>query len=557
MIPGNPRELIVNRSINPLLEDLPAWVEAYRPHQIAAVKEIVSQFERVDVVVCDAPTGSGKTLIGETVRRMMKVPGVYVCSTRGLQDQFVRDFDYAKLLKGRGNYETEMYPERFHPGSWSPNHLSAEDCTWTKATGKCLWCTGKGACPYEVAKGEALGAELAVINTSYLLAEANGPGRFSGLDFVIADEADTLEGELMRHVSVDVSESRMKKLGWFPPERVTVKESWADWIDQHLPLLKKEIASMPSYSDDVRVSRERQFLEGLKDKLAFVRLGLEDSESPWVYTGKGSEGSGRVKEENKGRAVSFKPARVDQMAKTALWKHGKKWLLMSATVISAQEMLESLGWDKEYAVVSCPSTFPVENRKVWYMPAGKMSRNEQEKTLPKMIERLGRIMDDHPKDRVLIHTVSYRLAGDLYSGVARQMGEDDYRPLVTYSSAGERTSALAKYIKTPRAVMFASSMDRGIDLPGDLCRVQVVAKIPFPYLGDKQINARMYSRGGRTWYSVQAIRALVQMCGRAVRSEDDWAVTYILDSDFESNLWARGRSMFPSWYREGIQWRSV
>jgi Rad3-related DNA helicase len=98
-------------------------------------------------------------------------------------------------------------------------------------------------------------------------------------------------------------------------------------------------------------------------------------------------------------------------------------------------------------------------------------------------------------------------------------------------------------------------MDRGIDLPDDLCRVQVVAKIPYPNIKDRRINARMRSKGGSVWYRMQTIRSLVQMTGRGVRSETDRAVTYILDQQFGINLWRQGRFLFPSWWSEALNFR--
>ena len=97
-------------------------------------------------------------------------------------------------------------------------------------------------------------------------------------------------------------------------------------------------------------------------------------------------------------------------------------------------------------------------------------------------------------------------------------------------------------------------MDRGIDLPDDACRVQVVAKIPFPYLGDKQVNARLYSAGGQTWYRVNTLRSLLQSTGRGVRHPDDWAITYILDQSF-GKLWQQSRRIIPQWWSEGLRWR--
>ena len=50
-------------------DSLPEWVREIRPHQRDAVDQAIEEFEAgKKCVVIDAPTGSGKTLIGELVR---------------------------------------------------------------------------------------------------------------------------------------------------------------------------------------------------------------------------------------------------------------------------------------------------------------------------------------------------------------------------------------------------------------------------------------------------------------------------------------------------------
>lgn len=546
---------IVDRTRNPLLESLPDWVAGFRPHQVSAVAQVVGAFGRgVPVVVMEAPTGAGKTLIGETVRRMLETDAVYMCSTKSLQDQFLRDYPYAKVLKGRGNYPTENFANRFHPDRFF-DHLSAEDCTWNGT--RCDWCKGKGSCPYEVAKTEAVSSDLAVVNTSYFLAETSMGERskLANWGMVIADEADTLESELMSWVSVDISEQRMERWGWQPPDRVTVKDSWVTWIDEKLPLLKEMLGTLPVTTTDLRLARERRFVEGLLAKLRLVRAGLDDPDSPWVYTGKGAEGSGRIAEKNQGRAVSFKPARVDALGGDILWSKAPRWLLMSATVISASEMLDSLGYDGAWEFVPVPSTFPIENRKVVVKPVASMAAKDRALSWPKMGDGIVELVNRHPNERVLIHAVSYDLSRYLHSRVGNLYDlSGNVRRAITYGNAAGREDALAEYLSRPNAILVAPSMDRGIDLPGDACRVQIIAKVPFPYLGDRQIAARMHSKGGQTWYTVTTIRTIVQMCGRAVRSADDWAVTYVLDSQFDTRIMGPGRSLLPGWWKEAVVW---
>src|SRR5215469_5482042 len=123
----SPRERLPNRTLNPLLEDLPPQFVSFRPHQITAVNQILRAFEMgARCVVLDAPTGSGKTLIAEAVRRMLRVEtAAYVCSGKELQKQFEGDFPYSYLLMGRANYPTLNFADSFHPEAYI-GHISAE-----------------------------------------------------------------------------------------------------------------------------------------------------------------------------------------------------------------------------------------------------------------------------------------------------------------------------------------------------------------------------------------------------------------------------------------------
>ena len=45
---------------------------------------------------------------------------------------------------------------------------------------------------------------------------------------------------------------------------------------------------------------------------------------------------------------------------------------------------------------------------------------------------------------------------------------------------------------------------------------------------------------------------MVQAYGRSVRSKEDYAVTYVLDSGFESFVW-RNKHILPDWFTQAIQ----
>ena len=533
---------------NPLLVDLPEWFSGYRDHQRIAIREILTAYEEgAKCVVLDAPTGSGKTLIGETVRRLLSGMGTgccstYICSSKALQDQFIRDYPYARVLKGRSNYATELYPERF----FNKDALTCADCTKSPGSSDCMWCSGVDKCPYALAKSEALFSSLAVLNTSYFLSECNGPGQFSRGGLVIADEADMLESELMSHVEVRISERRLKQYGLGTPKYVTKEESWREWAEDAYEKVRSYPHPRPDIQNikAVRNAKRHTLLVG---KLKSLCAGLEDG--GWVYTGDRTQ-------------VAFKPITVDTVGKDKLWQHGDKWLLMSATVISADEMLESLGWseDSEFRLVKCPSTFPKENRKVVVWPVATMSFKTRDESIPKLVEAVKTICQDNPDDRILVHSTSYSLTNAVVGGLQFAYGVGgNCRRVFTYTNTSEKTGALDDYLARPGSILVAPSLDRGIDLPGDSCRVQIICKVPFLSIKDKQVSARLYGTGrsGKIWYAVNAIRTIIQMCGRAVRSEDDYAVTYILDKQFVDNLYSGYRNLIPEWWKESLVWKKA
>ncbi len=541
--------------------------DTYRPAQWQAIVEAVELFRtNTKVVFLSAPTGAGKTLISESVRRILGVRGIYTCTTKVLQDQVMRDFGYfAKLLKGRSNYPTLDQPTN--------QDLTAGDCTrekaalpacasctgfsaWDRASGPtvyhCDWCHPAHQCPYEKAKWDAVRAQLAVLNTAYLLAETNrARGLFSKWPFVIIDEADKLEEELMRYVEVGVTPRMRKRLQIGLPAKKTVEEEWVAWARNAVRATDRWLQNRtPQLIPDVKARREERAVVRLREELLYVLEEEEDDQGDsfdrlsegWVYTGY----------ENKKEdwaTVTFKPVMVRDYARDALWNHGDRFLLMSATFVSAQQMAYDLGLDDdEWEVVEVPSSFPPERRPIIPQTVAPVTAKTKDKAYPLIAESLRQIIDQHRGERILVHTVSYELTNYLYEQVRQPR-------VFRYTSAKDRNEALENYLGRKDGVLLAPSFDRGVDLHQDDCRVIVIAKVPFPYLGDKQVNKRAYGTGrqGKIWYAVQTIRTIIQMTGRGMRSADDWATTYILDEKF-LDLYRQNRRLFPKWWSDAIVW---
>jgi Rad3-related DNA helicase len=94
-------------------------------------------------------------------------------------------------------------------------------------------------------------------------------------------------------------------------------------------------------------------------------------------------------------------------------------------------------------------------------------------------------------------------------------------------------------------------MHEGLDLVGDLSRVQLICKIPWPNFFENKQLARRVELDRRYLIWITALK-LLQSSGRSVRSETDWAHTYVLDGGFEDFIQDAG-SMIPKWFLEAIQ----
>lgn len=313
---------------------LPQWAPSIRPHQVSAVQQILHDFsEGSQVVFYDGPTGSGKTLVAELVRQNLNARSIYLCSSLSLQHQYMRDFPKAALLMGRSNYPTRDYPHLY--GS-SFTSITCADCTKKKANGifTCKWCQVVRECPYEQAKISAARSSQVCSNIYYFLYEANHPGTLRGRQLVVIDEADTLESILMSYIQVSFTDRQIAALQLPVPSKKTVETSWIEWATESQSRLRDSLRTVgepTNFSPPEHIKQYNRIDRALSDvrRLTNKQTGLESG--GWVYTG------------YRQGHVEFKPIKVDRFAQTTLWKHGLRFLLMSATLISTEELADSLG----------------------------------------------------------------------------------------------------------------------------------------------------------------------------------------------------------------------
>lgn len=514
----------------------PSHVKEFRQHQVDACEQIVARFnEGCDVVLLDAPVGSGKTIIAEMVRRELGIrKSSYVCSGKELQDQFLREFDYARVLKGRANYPTHNRPD-----------YTAADCL-----GKtCNWCEPRNECGYLVAKREAIKGDVAVLNTSYLL---SFPGNLFFRDLMVVDEADLIESAMLSHYEFGLSAAKLALLDLQAPKKGVHQGTIVKWLEEVRDASREAAAVAAdrleiSNGEDVEAVKDLNYWTDVVAKCELV-IDQWPRGLPWV----------REYEYMKEGNFKLKPVEMSEQGAGLLWDRGRdsetgrpksKWLCMSGTIIDAGMRAQSWGLEKSgltWDVVSVPMLWDKKYRPIMVNTVANMKRAEIEKSFPVVMAEMVKICKRHQGENILVHSVSYPLMRNIVAWLRRE----GFKDVISYEGARDRALALQRF-KGQGGIMVAPSMDRGVDLPGDMCGVQIVAKVPYPSLGDPQIRERMELEGGARWYAMQTAATLMQMSGRGVRFDGDKCALYVLDSGFD-NWWRQWYGLLPRWWRDGI-----
>lgn len=222
-----------------------------------------------------------------------------------------------------------------------------------------------------------------------------------------------------------------------------------------------------------------------------------------------------------------------------------KVILMSATI--GPKDIEQLGLgNRRLLYIDCKSPIPPGNRPIVTLDTVAVNRHNMESGLA--IELLAKdiqgIANHHNGEKGVIHA-TYQLARMLRSvltGVRYMFHDRDSKGDV-YRQFRDSPAAEGR-------ILVACGMYEGIDLPEDLGRWQVIAKIPWQSLGSPAI--RHLSELDPEWYLWETAKTTIQACGRICRTPEDYGVTYCLDSTF-NRLLAEGRELLPGWFLDAIE----
>jgi ATP-dependent DNA helicase DinG len=450
-------------------------------------------------------------------------------------------------------------------------------------------------CEYFHQLNIALISSHSILNYSIFLALLPNKKVLPSRELLILDEAHLLETEIVRFRGLPISKTRWKQ---YIPNLKMVDYGYDDiekWIDFLIGLETKMLALTGNKSmvESLSISRKLKYDwttkkdssnkkrvvgaseifesdEEIAEKYDehFIRGSWSLGEELAVEVIRDTERLTRVinnilsnpkkwivseikKEDYEVIKVELKPLDTSGYSKDVFEKCTKT-LMMSATILDPKAYCRSLGLaHDEVKFIRVESDFPLQNRPIYplniaYLNFNNLQLQEVKTNIAMVIDNLMTLYRNH---KGVIHTTSY----EQLNFIKENISQTNKRRLLVTDPEIQRDEVIAEHVNSTKpTVLISPSLHTGLDLKDDLSRFQIITKVPYPNKGDRWTNEKR--RIDEEWYYWQTALKLIQGYGRSIRSKEDWAKTYVLDSAFGYFV-KKNKNILPDWFTQAIQAR--
>jgi Rad3-related DNA helicase len=124
------------------------------------------------------------------------------------------------------------------------------------------------------------------------------------------------------------------------------------------------------------------------------------------------------------------------------------------------------------------------------------------------------------------------------------------RRFITQKEYPDKAMLLKAHQQADNSIIVAPAMHEGLNLIDDLSRFQIICKVPYANFYDNKQLARRVEVDQKYYTWLTALK-LIQSYGRSIRSENDFADTYVIDEAILRFI-TDAKSMLPTWFTEAI-----
>ena len=221
--------------------------------------------------------------------------------------------------------------------------------------------------------------------------------------------------------------------------------------------------------------------------------------------------------------------RVPQLLRSALWNTREPTILTSGTLTAAGDFdhTEQLLGLAAYAPLRhfrAESPFNYRKKCLLYIPARRAAAVPENQYLADQIVRLTAACHGH----ALVVFTSYRQMRNVYDALGGRL------TFPVFQAGRGQNRSIQQFKQSGNGVLFAAgSCWEGIDFPGDMVSLLIIAKLPFPIPDPVSNYERQQYPNLRDYINAEVIpemqKKLRQGFGRAIRTEQDSCVVAILD----------------------------
>ena len=501
-------------------------------------------------IILEAGTGIGKSAIATTLANMYD-DSYILTMTKQLQKQYLDDFGEMLVeIKGKGNYK----------------------CNYK---GNCDFCIRAeyniarcSDCDYLIAFRKAKKSKNVITNYDFMYRVGVDNQMLDPRQLLILDEAHNLERKMLmlsshllnrEYIStkfgIDIFEALMKGEKSYNH----IKSESDYWIDVCKKLMKacgENIEKIGGKGKEVQVTLdefesnpskyssidyiEKQILESDLKEFNSIKLGLESKDLIIDVPDFKS-----IKKNKMDISAEFKPYSVSDATQNLL-SFGETRIFLTGTLGDMKKFCQwnNINPDNTYYIYE-KNPFDVSNRPIYRDFVGNMSgsrRNVPNWKNKRAISKIKQLIGKYPNQKGVIHTSSNEQAFWIMDNLK------EYNLLFV---GGESRNEVLKEFNESKddAILIGASIKDGVDLKGDLCRFQIVFKVPYPQLNE-QVKYRKSL--DPSWYYYQAVMAIMQAYGRGIRDKDDYCDMYIIDSNFKK-LFDYNYNFFNEYFTEALK----
>ena len=577
-------------------EILPRHGMAVREEQIALCHEVLDTLYNKEISLCEAGVGIGKTLaylvaciLWQMHRpNQLKMPVVISTSSVALQDAILTEYlpDLSAVLlaegiitkpitavvrKGKERFVcdarlAERQAKAISKGSrqkgslrMAENVLDLDHIPGLSRYDRCRICVPQSCprdcflrldCRYQQYLRDSMKPDIQICNHNYLLANASHrleerPLLLRQYQALVVDEAhklpdaarqmytETLSAQDMDELCFLLQQAHFKNLSKrlrtafltlsisctpsfaMPKRKISVpfgltpfrQAALADCIS-----LLQHIGSQPDMPHYLQYR--------LAETESLLRLFLLDVPTRILYLEFSADGQ-----------LTFCAAsnRVPQLLRSALWNTREPTILTSGTLTAAGDFdhtkqLLGLAAYTPLRHFRAESPFNYRKKCLLYIPARRAAAVPENQYLADQIVRLTVACHGH----ALVLFTSYRQMRNVYDALGGRL------TFPVFQAGRGQNRSIQQFRQSGNGVLFAAgSCWEGIDFPGDMVSLLIIAKLPFPIPDPVSDYERRQYPNLRDYINAEVIpemqKKLRQGFGRAIRTEQDSCVVAILD----------------------------